>query len=84
MTVEVVGDTIRLTGRCGVEDAERLLELLGQGARRVDLSGCEHLHTALVQILLAARAGLAAGGAPMLPEWLRRILDTAERPPSAS
>ena len=79
MTVAADGDIIRLTGRCGVEDAERLLELLCRAPGAVDLGECEHLHSALVQILLAGRAELAPGGAPLLPKWLGRLLDTRER-----
>jgi len=78
MTVEAEGSIIRLTGRCGVEDAERLLDLLCQERREVDLSACEHLHTALVQILMGARAELAEGGAPRLVPWVRRLLDTTK------
>jgi hypothetical protein len=59
-----------LTGRCGVEEAEALLDTLCAGARRVDLSGCEQLHTALLQILLAARAEIEWGRVPSLPAWL--------------
>lgn len=70
--------TIQLTGSCGAEQAEQLLELLVAERRPVDLTGCEHLHTTLVQILLAARAQVAPGGAPLLVPWLSRLLDGKE------
>jgi hypothetical protein len=50
---------IILAGECPVEDAETLLEHLQ--ARRngpVDWSGCTALHTAVLQILMAARPKL--------------------------
>ena len=50
---------IILAGECPVEDAETLLEQLQ--ARRhgpVDWSGCTVLHTAVLQILMAARPKL--------------------------
>jgi hypothetical protein len=54
MTITLEHDMIRLQGHCGVEEAEQLLGLLQSGAVRVDWSGCTGLHTALVQLLLAA------------------------------
>jgi hypothetical protein len=48
--------TIVLEGSCPVEDAEPLLQMLQQtpGAT-LDWSGCSQLHTAVLQIVLAAR-----------------------------
>lgn len=46
---------------CAVEEAEPLLAWLQGGPdRRVDLGRCSHLHTAVLQVLLAARPVLAA------------------------
>jgi hypothetical protein len=50
-----------LAGRCEPEEGDALLEWL----RRVespaaDLSGCSDVHTALVQLLLAARVAIIA------------------------
>lgn len=78
MTVLADDEVIVLRGRCGVEDAEPLLEALCQQSRPVDLGECEQLHTALVQVLLAARARIVGDSAPLLPDWLGRILGTAE------
>lgn len=56
MTVRCTGTTIHLEGSCPVEEAETLAGLLEEDpARRVDLTGCDHLHGALVQTLLAFR-----------------------------
>ena len=72
MTIKAEEGTIHLSGRCGVDEAETLLELLCAERRPVDLTRCEHLHTALVQILLAARADVT-GGAPLLAGWILRL-----------
>ena len=60
MTVRLNSDgVIVLAGACPVEDAETLLEHLQ--ARRegpVDWSGCTALHTAVLQVLMAARPKL--------------------------
>jgi hypothetical protein len=55
MSVSLVDGAIRLEGDCPVEEAERLLQLLLEHQAPVDLSGCGHLHAALLQVLLAAR-----------------------------
>lgn len=74
MTIEVDDEIIVLSGRCGAEEAEALLNAMCSRRRRVDLSGCEQLHTALLQILLAARAEIEWGTAPTLPTWLMAAL----------
>lgn len=46
---------------CSVEDALPLLEFLQSHPRaRIDLGGCVHLHTAVLQVLLAARPQMTA------------------------
>ena len=56
MTVQVsTNGTIRLIGQCPSDDAEALQRhLLNQPGASVDWSGCEQLHAAVLQILLAA------------------------------
>ena len=80
MTVRLDVTTIHLEGRCDVDDAEPLLrhlQMLHEPA--VDLHRCERLHTAVVQVLLAARAKVR--GLPADPV-LRRLLEThLERSP---
>ena len=60
MTVRLTNEgAIMLVGECPVEDAETLLEHLQ--ARRegpVDWSGCTRLHTAVWQVLMAAKPKL--------------------------
>ena len=53
------GDVIHLSGHCRVEDAEALTALLqpSEGVI-VDISGCDSLHAAVVQVLLAFDASV--------------------------
>lgn len=54
MRVEVVDGVILIKGHCRVEEAEVLVGLLrGRTRIVVDLSACESLHAAVVQVLLA-------------------------------
>lgn len=47
---------IRLEGRCRLEDAEMLLNLISEDRKRpVDLAACTYMHTAIAQLLLALR-----------------------------
>lgn len=70
MSVRLADGIIILDGDCPVDDAEPLLELLlTNPGVTVDWSGCTHLHTALVQVLLAVRPKLL--GSPE-PEFLRK------------
>ena len=81
MSVVLDGDTIRLSGDCGVEEAELLLSFLlpgsakSDGERRVDLSAARHLHTSLFQILLSLRPPLAGSSADVFfNNWLLPVL----------
>lgn len=57
MTVRFEGGVVLLEGECLVEEAEILLEILqANPGSPVDWSGCRHAHTALIQVLMAARA----------------------------
>jgi hypothetical protein len=60
---------IELSGHCGVEDAEPLLrELLASGVSPVQWHACEHLHSAVLRVLLVANAPMQ--GVP--PSWFLR------------
>lgn len=71
---------VRFEDVCTVEDALPLLDFLkGSAAPEIDLSACTHLHTALLQLLLAARPRLATPPAdPTLARWVAPLL-TDER-----
>jgi len=77
MTVRATSKgVIELSGRCGADDAEVLQRLLlAAPGSTVEWSGCEHLHSAVVQVLLVGgprmqgtptNAFLAAYVAPIL------------------
>ncbi len=57
MTVRVTAEgAIELAGRCGVEDAEVLQRhLLAAPRSTVEWSTCEHLHSAVIQVLLVGK-----------------------------
>jgi hypothetical protein len=73
MTVTVSPDgAILLQGICTLDDAELLLRSLSDDPRApVDWTGCGHVHTAIVQVLMAARPRII--GAPTNP-FLRQHL----------
>jgi hypothetical protein len=57
MPIRYEGDTAVLHGLCTVEEAEPLLEFVRAVAgARVDATEVDHVHTAIVQVLMAARA----------------------------
>jgi hypothetical protein len=57
MSVRLIeGGRVELSGRCSIEDAEVLLRhLIADPRRGIEWSTCEHLHCAVLQVLLAAR-----------------------------
>jgi len=70
MSVEVDGATVRLTGRCGAEQAEGLLAALTRGADQVDLTGCDHLHASLLQLLMAANVAVTGEPSDFIRQWV--------------
>ena len=70
MTVAADNGIVRLSGHCSAEDAELLLHHLVAGARRVDLDGCDYLHGAVVQLLMATRPAITGEPAPFIRDWL--------------
>ena len=78
MPIEFRKKQVLLKGIVGVEEAENLLAGLqkrtGLGA---DLSACEHLHPANIQVLLAAQVPIDAWPAdPLLQQFLQSIFVT--------
>ncbi len=87
MTIRRIDDVVLLEDVCPVDDAEILIRELQTGAARIDWSTCTHLHTACVQVLLAA--GLPMRGQPdnaLLQRWVAPWLlaDTAAIPQAVS
>jgi hypothetical protein len=73
MTVRQDDDgVIVLAGECPVEDAEALLERLqAKPDATVDWSACARLHTAVIQVLMAAGARLRGPcGDAFVRDWL--------------
>lgn len=71
MSVRRKGDILYLEGQCRVEDAEPLSVHLQSGAVLVDVSACELMHGAVLQVLIALEAKV--GGTPAyaaLSAWL--------------
>lgn len=66
------------SGRCAPEEADALLQWLRETPDpSADLAACDDLHTALLQLLLAARVRIAA---PPPDPWLAGVLaDAAAR-----
>lgn len=61
MSIEFRKKQVLFKGVVGVEDAENLLEWLQKKSGiSADLSACEHLHPANVQVLLAAKVRIDA------------------------
>lgn len=61
MTIRYLKKYAALEGIVGVDDAETLTQwLLRQGAPAVHLGKCEHLHGAVLQVLLALRPKVTA------------------------
>jgi hypothetical protein len=60
MTVRLAADgTVELSGRCVLEDAEELRKHLAAAPRcTVQWEHCESLHSAVLQVLMAARPRL--------------------------
>ncbi|MER2494306.1 hypothetical protein [Catenovulum sediminis] len=60
---------------CGAEEAEQLLEwLLANPKGQISLESCSHLHTAVLQVLMAFRPKICA---PSLTMPLDKLLQSA-------
>ncbi|MDQ7039315.1 MAG: hypothetical protein Q9M35_00045 [Rhodothermus sp.] len=72
MPVEFRKRSIRLVDHVSVEEAEPLLSWLQDHPRgQVNLKDCQHLHTACLQVLLAARPRIRVMPSdPDLRRWL--------------
>ena len=76
MPLSFDADTVTVRDTCTVEDAMPLLEFLqSHSDARVDLRPCTNLHTAALQVLMAARPRIAAlPEAAFLARWLAPVL----------
>ena len=77
MTVTLTDSTVVLSGDCPLEDAEILVQrLIENGGAGVDWTQCEHAHTAVIQVLMAAKRPLKG---PPSGEFLKTQIDPALR-----
>lgn len=76
MGIELKKNRAILADFVTVEDAEGLLAWLQSHPKgTLDLSRCEHLHAANLQVLMAARPAIAAWPTDVrLADWLRQAL----------
>ena len=76
MPLEFRRNEVCLTGSCGAEDALELADWLTKHKRaKVSLAACTHLHTALLQTLLAYKPAVSVGPEdPFLARWILPVL----------
>ena len=76
MSVRLDGNVIILEGQCRVEDAEPLLGWLqADRGRTVDLTDAEHLHAAVLQVLMALQPAVrGAARDAFLRDWITPAL----------
>jgi hypothetical protein len=76
MSVRLDGNVIILEGPCRVDDAEPLLAWLqANRGRIVDLAGAEHLHAAVLQVLMALRPAIRGEAKDaFLRDWITPAL----------
>lgn len=72
MPIKFSGAVARFEGQCRLDEASALFEWLEQTpAAKIDLAECEHMHTAILQILMVAKPELLASPASrFLQQWL--------------
>ena len=76
MSVRLDGNVIILEGQCRVEDAEPLLGWLqADRGRTVDLTDAEHLHAAVLQVLMALQPAVRGTARDdFLRDWITPAL----------
>jgi len=77
MTMEMKDGVLLCAGTLAVDDAEQLLQLVLETAdTSADLSACQHVHSACLQVLMAARVRVTAWPEQtVLTDWLRAALE---------
>lgn len=80
MALESTKSMLKLSGIVSVEEAETLFDWLQRHPKgKVDLSRCEHLHAANLQVLLAFRPKIHALPADeSLAGWLKYSLNSEQ------
>jgi len=77
MTMETLNGTLVCAGSLSVDDAEALQQqLLASPEAPLDLDACTHVHSACLQVLMAAPARIAAWPRDAaLAGWLQSTLN---------
>jgi anti-anti-sigma regulatory factor len=77
MTMEMKDGVLHCAGTLAVDDAEQLLQLVLEAENlAADLSACEHVHSACLQVLMAARIRVTAWPEQaVLGAWLRAAIE---------
>jgi hypothetical protein len=72
MSVRLADGVIVLEGDCPVDEAEALLDLLLANPNApVDWTGCNQLHTSVIQVLIVARRSMKGEpGNTFLRRWI--------------
>ena len=77
MVTDELGTTLMLDGVITAEDTDQFMACLNECPElAIDLSGCEHLHTAVLQAIVVLKPHVSA--LPADPFWSRCIKITAE------
>ena len=81
MTVRHVSGVIHLEGDCGVEEAEELLQAVTDApGAAIDWRGCERLHTAVLQLILATNNSVQGPcGDPWVERWVAWMVQPEKR-----
>lgn len=79
MPIRYEGDAVRMEGVCAIEEVDGLLAFLERTpSATVSLEACEHLHTAVLQALLAYDVKLVGEVyEPFLWKWVAPLLGRA-------
>ncbi|CAK0766626.1 conserved hypothetical protein [Gammaproteobacteria bacterium] len=76
MPIQFRRNLVVLDDLCTVEEAEGLLQWLQNHTKaKLNLKDCKHLHTAILQVLMAARTPVATWPDDVdLARWLKIVL----------
>lgn len=80
MPIDYRKTVARLEGSCSVEEAEELLQWLQANPQgKVNLKECEHLHAAVLQVLMAVQPPLSAEPSDLfLARWVAPAISGAQ------
>ena len=77
MAIQYEGDGIIMTGSCSIEEADELQRFLEEHRQsvHVQLTHCEHMHTALLQLLMQYHVKVRdTAYSPFLWKWVVPLL----------